>query len=81
MNVDVAISGGIALVGILQVANHFRSGKLLDKMDKLVTKEDCKEKRENCSTVKSMKYLKHQIGNHEHNGDGVKFLPMQGDNN
>ena len=72
--IEWTVTGGLAIVAIIQGASYFRAGKMLDKMDNLVTEDRCEERRENCSAKKSMKYIQHQVGHHEHNGNGVKFL-------
>ena len=71
--IEWTVGVGIPVLALIQGANFYRSGKLLDKMDNLVTKESFEEHKRTCDS--KLCGIEHNIGHHSHNGEGVKFTP------
>jgi len=73
--IEVIGTVGISFIGILQVANLVQGRMTANKVDAMVSDEQCKERRSGCK--REMHIIERKMDGHIHNGSGVKYVPVE----
>ena len=84
---EVFLTGGLTIVGLLQVAQIFYINKLGAKLDVKVDESSCKERRGTCGLAHkdknktqdhTVEIVERKLDNHFHNGGGtVSYKPYK----
>jgi len=65
---------GIGAITVLQLANLWQSKRTANKVDSMVTRERCDERRK--KTEKDIEQTNIRLMHHQHNGCGVKITKI-----
>jgi len=65
---------GIGAITVLQLANLWQGKRTANKVDSMVTRERCDERRENIK--RDIEHANTRIMHHQHNGDSVKVTKV-----